>query len=479
MTSQPTNSSQPTKARRSDKPTGFRRLLAGPLGFIFVLVYTGVVTYFLALDPRSLLLRLLLLGAIIMVYAMPQRLWVKAILGAIILLILVPIIGARNPFLLEIGFQVAVFATLALGLNVVVGFAGLLDLGYIAFFAVGAYIWAFFGSQQIWHINDAPGTFSVYPAFPYPASLFWVFMILGVLAAAGTGILLGFPVLRLRGDYLAIVTLGFGEVIRVLANNLDKPINLTNGPQGITPIQRPPLPDFLTTPAVFTALARWAGRTVNDNDIYGFSFYFLSLAILLLTIIIAFRLDRSRLGRSWTAIREDDVAAVAMGVPLRRTKLTAFAIGAAFSGAMGVLYAANRTFVSPETFSLTASISILVMVILGGLGSIPGVVLGAAIVTLLNIDILQTLSLQLSSLRQGDGMIPLLGIPWRDLPSQVDPARYQRFFFGLLLIIMMIFRPEGIIPAERAKLELHEEEAPEIPNAELEGDIAPDEHLAD
>lgn len=472
-------SNHSSRTTKMEKPTGFRRLLAGPLGFIFVLVYTSAVTYLLALDPRSLILRILLMGALVLVYAMPQRLAVKALLGAIILLILVPIIGAKNPFLLEIGFQVAVFATLALGLNVVVGFAGLLDLGYIAFFAVGAYIWAFFGSQQVWHLSAAPGSSSVFSAFPYPAYLFWPFMILGILAAAGTGILLGFPVLRLRGDYLAIVTLGFGEVIRVLANNLDKPINLTNGPQGITPIQRPPLPDFLTSPAVYAGVARWAGRTINENDIYGFAFYFIGLAILLLAIVIAWRLDRSRLGRSWTAIREDDVAAVAMGVPLRRTKLTAFAIGAAFSGAMGVLYAANRTFVSPETFSLTASISILVMVILGGLGSIPGVVLGAAIVTLLNIDILQTLSLQLSSLRQGTDVIPLLGIPWKDLPSQLDPARYQRFFFGLLLIIMMIFRPEGIIPAERAKLELHEEDAPEIPGAELEGDIVPDEKLAD
>ena len=153
-----------------------------------------------------------------------------------------------------------------------------------------------------------------------------------------------------------------------------------------------------------------------------------------------------------------------MGVPLRRTKLTAFAIGAAFSGAMGVVYAANRTFVSPESFSLTASISILVMVILGGLGSVPGVILGAAIVTLLNVDFLQTLSLQLSSLRQGDGLIPLLGVPWASIPTQLDPARYQRLVFGLLLIIMMIYRPEGIIPSQRRKLEMHEKDAePESP----------------
>ncbi len=186
-----------------------------------------------------------------------------------------------------------------------------------------------------------------------------------------------------------------------LANNLDKPINLTNGPQGITQIQRPDLPAFLTSPALFAWLSDISGRPMGQGDMYGFFFYFLALVVLLLTIVTARRLDDSRLGRSWTAIREDEVAAIAMGIPLVRTKLVAFALGASFSGAMGVVFAANRTFVSPETFSLTASISILVMVILGGLGSIPGVIVGAAVVTLLNIDFLQTLSLELSRLRQG------------------------------------------------------------------------------
>ncbi len=378
---------------------------------------------------------------------------------------------------MELGFQIAAFATLALGLNIVVGFAGLLDLGYVAFFAVGAYLWAFFGSQQIWHIDEPPGTFTIYPTFPFPAWWFWPFLIVGIVAAAGAGIMLGFPVLRLRGDYLAIVTLGFGEVIRVLANNLDKPINLTNGPQGITPVQRPPLPAFFTSQEFLNQLSEIARRPVSLNDIYGFFFYFVAIVVLILAIFLARRLDNSKLGRSWTAIREDDVAAVAMGVPLRRTKLTAFAIGAAFSGAMGVIYAANRTFVSPETFSLTASISILVMVILGGLGSIPGVVLGAAIVTLLNIDFLQTLSLQLSSLRQGSGFIPLTSIPWSSLPTQLDPARYQRLFFGLLLVVMMIFRPEGIIPSQRQRLELHEEPVEEPGDAQIEGEIEPDHKL--
>jgi branched-chain amino acid transport system permease protein len=446
-----------TKKSTSSNDALLTRLLAGPVGLIVVPAYLAIIAWLLWSDPRALLLRFGLFIGILLIYYMPHKWWIKLILGAATLLAILPAIGLRNPFLLEIGFQVAAFATLALGLNIVVGFAGLLDLGYVAFFAVGAYLWAFFGSQQIWHLADAPGTFQVYNYFPFPAWWFWPFLVLGVIAAATAGILLGTPVLRLRGDYLAIVTLGFGEVIRVLANNLDKPVNITNGPQGITPIQRPPLPEFMTTGALPNFLSRFSGRTIGEGDIYAFFFYFLALALLIFTIVLAGRLDNSRLGRSWTAIREDDVAAVAMGVPLRRTKLMAFSIGAAFSGAMGVIYAANRSFVSPETFSLTASISILVMVILGGLGSIPGVVLGAAIVTLLNIDILQTLSLSLSSLRQGDGIIPLLGIPWSEVPSQLDPARYQRLVFGLLLVIMMIVRPEGIIPSQRQRLELHDD----------------------
>ncbi len=469
MSEQPGKSSGSKSTKRDLSDEGLiTRLLAGPLGPIFVIGYLAVVTFLLYREPRALLLRFLLFAGLLLIYYMPHKAWLKLLLAGVTVVAIIPAVGLKNPFLLEIGFQVATFATLALGLNIVVGFAGLLDLGYVAFFAVGAYLWAIFGSQQLWQLHSSPGTATVYNVFPLGAWWFWPFLIFGITAAAGAGMLLGTPVLRLRGDYLAIVTLGFGEVIRVLANNLDKPINLTNGPQGITPIQRPPLPDFILHGALPNWLSQVSGRTIGEGDMYAFFFYFLAVVWLVFTIAFAGRLENSRLGRSWTAIREDDVAAVAMGVPLRRTKLTAFAIGAAFSGAMGVIYAANRTFVSPETFSLTQSISVLVMVILGGLGSIPGVVLGAAIVTMLNIDVLQTLSLQLSSLRQGTGMIPLIGVPWAELPTQLDPARYQRLVFGLLLIIMMIFRPEGIIPSRRRKLELHEDDDPLAPPADSE-----------
>ncbi len=275
--------------------------------------------------------------------------------------------GVRNIFYLETIFQISVFAALALGLNIVVGFAGLLDLGYVAFYAVGAYLWAIFGSQQMFLLNSIPGTTSTSNVFFLPANTFYLFIFLGVGLAALTGILLGLPVLRLRGDYLAIVTLGFGEVIRVLANNLDKPINLTNGPQGISPIQRPPLPEpMLNVPG--TLMNPIVGHEVTIGEFYNLFFYLAALTVILVVIMVVTRLDNSNIGRAWTAIREDETAAIAMGVPLVRMKLLAFASGASFAGAMGVLFASSRTFVSPESFSFMQSIGVLSMVILGGSG---------------------------------------------------------------------------------------------------------------
>lgn len=443
-----------------------KRIMASPFGIVIMIAYFAGVVYLLQSNPLMLGNRLLLLAGVLALYYIPQKAWVRIAMAAVVMLIIVPIYGIRNPFLLELGFQIAIFSALAMGLNVVVGFAGLLDLGYIAFFAVGAYLWGFFGSQQIWNLFSTPGAGKVFSVYPFPGWYFWGFIALGTLAAAGAGILLGLPVLRLRGDYLAIVTLGFGEVIRVLANNLSKPINLTGGPQGINKIQKP----FEISPQMgeaFGSLTFWLqGVRLTPGNLYPFFFYFLALIVLIILVIVATRLETSKIGRSWVAIREDDVAAVAMGVPLRRTKLTAFALGAAFAGGMGVIYASQRTFVSPETFTLTESISVLVMVILGGLGSVPGVIVGAAIVQLLEIDVLQQASLWLSRMRQiPDAVIPLLNIPWSQVPTQLDPARYQRLVFGLLLIVMMIFRPEGIIPSQRAKLEFHEDdEDPDMPS---------------
>ena len=290
-------------------------------------------------------------------------------------------------------------------------------------------------------------------AFFLPADAFYFFIFLGIAAGATAGLLLGLPVLRLRGDYLAIVTLGFGEVIRVLANNLDKPLNLTNGPQGITPIQRPTLP-LPVLNALRGVLNPLVGHNVSEGEFYNLFFYLLALIVVVIVITVARRLDDSKIGRAWTAIREDEMAAVAMGVPLVRMKLIAFASGASFAGVMGVLFAASRTFVSPESFSFMQSIGVLSMVILGGLGSIPGVITGAAVVVILNLQVLQDLSLFLSSLRQSDASI--LGFYWRDLSTQLDPAKYQRMLFGIILILMMIYRPAGLIPAARRKRELAE-----------------------
>ena len=412
-----------------------------------LLLLSSVLVY---LNPRSLPAFLLLLSVPLLLYFLHTTGRFKALIAILLLLGIMPVVGIRNIFYLEVAFQIAVFSALALGLNIVVGFAGLLDLGYIAFYAVGAYVWAIFGSKQLLILNAVPGTAPASNQFPLDPNLFWLFLFLAVGLTALTGVLLGTPVLRLRGDYLAIVTLGFGEVIRVLANNLDKPINLTNGPQGITPIQRPPLPpDFITEP-LRSLLQALVGHNVSDAQLYNLFFYLMALAVVGVAVTLATRLDNSRLGRAWVAIREDETAAIAMGIPLVRTKLMAFAIGASFSGAMGVLFAANRTFVSPESFSLLASINILVMIILGGIGSIPGVILGAALVTILNIQVLQALSLFFSQLRQQGGI-------WSQvLSTQLDPAKYQRLIFGVILVVMMIKRPGGILPARRRQLELAE-----------------------
>ena len=270
--------------------------------------------------------------------------------------------------------------------------------------------------------------------FPLGPWWFYAFLLVGLVVAGTTGILLGLPVLRLRGDYLAIVTLGFGEVIRVLANNLDKPINFTNGPKGITPIGRPPAVLGLS---------------------YGEFFYFLVLLIVVVVVIVNRRLEDSHIGRAWEAMREDELAAQAMGVPLVRMKLLAFATGASFAGIMGVVFSAKQVFINPESFTFLESIGVLAMVILGGMGSIRGAVLGAAVVTVLNLQVLKGFSLWLNELKN-DG-VTVFGFALADLPTQFEPAKYERMIFGIILILMMIFRPQGILPARRRQRELAEQ----------------------
>jgi branched-chain amino acid transport system permease protein len=362
--------------------------------------------------------------------------------GIAILLIAVPIAGFQNSFLFELGTQMAMFAALALGLNIVVGMAGLLDLGYAAFFAIGAYTWAIFGSPQA--ASFMHGNFPL-PGWPY----FYLFAGIAIIAAAIVGTLVGLPALRLRGDYLAIITMGLGQTVRLLANNL----SVTNGPQGITQIERPPV-TWIT--ATFHAL----GINAPDTTIYDLFFYLLVFVVIALIVQINIRLDHSRFGRAWVAIREDEIAARAMGVPLLKTKLLAFATGAAFSGIMGAIFAARTRFISPDSFTFERSITILAMVVLGGMGSIRGAILGAGIVTLLNIEILKSCSDWLNGLKQSHFVLSLGAwhYDFASLPTQLDPTKFERLVFGLILILMMIFRPSGLIPESRHRLELEKEE---------------------
>jgi len=413
-----------------------------------IIVYIAGSSYLVYSVPRSILAFILFQGSLLALYYLPIAVRVKVLYAAVTLGLLMPFLGTINGYYMEVAIQVGIFAALALGLNIVVGLAGLLDLGYVAFYAVGAYSWAIFGSPQAnQFISEA------LIKFPLSQEWFFVFLVGGVIIAATTGVLLGLPVLRLRGDYLAIVTLGFGEVIRVLANNLDKPVNFTNGPKGITPIQRPPL--------FFDPLLRAVGIEASPFTLFPLYFYFLVLAVVAVVILVNQRLERSPIGRAWEAIREDEVAAQAMGVPLVRMKLLAFAAGASFAGVMGVIFSAKQLFINPESFTFLESIGVLAMVILGGMGSIPGAIIGASVVTILNLQVLKGISLWLNELRNSG--IEILGYNLANLPSQFEPAKYERMVFGIILILMMIYRPEGIIPARRRRLEAYGREEPPTP----------------
>jgi branched-chain amino acid transport system permease protein len=397
-------------------------------------VYIAVSWLLAFVYPRSLIAFLLFEASLLLVYYLPLGQKLKYALGALVLLLLMPGLGANNPYYLEVAVQVGIYVALALGLNIVVGFVGLLNLGFVAFFALGAYLWAIFGSPQA-NAFIAGGFFPLSPYWFFP------FLLLSIVLGGATGVLLGLPVIRLRGDYLAVVTLGFAEVVRALVNNLDKPINITNGPRGIAPIVKPPL--------FFRPFLEFVGWQVDEAWLYPLYFYFLVLLIVVAIIVVTRRLERSRIGRAWKAIREDEVAAAAMGIPVVRVKLFGFAVGASFASAVGMLFAAKQVFINPESFTFMESIGVLAMVILGGMGSIPGAIVGATGVTILNLQLLKALSLWLNDLRQSGAVLslPLLGSYALDqLPAQLEPAKYERMVFGLILILMMIFRPQGLLP---------------------------------
>jgi branched-chain amino acid transport system permease protein len=304
------------------------------------------------------------------------------------------------------------YVMLALGLNIVVGYAGLLDLGYIAFYAVGAYLYAALASPH----------FGLHLPF-------WAILPLGALIAGLFGVLLGAPTLRLRGDYLAIVTLGFGEIIRIFLNNLNAPVNITNGPQGIN----------LIDPVAVGGLRFGAGQELFGLTVPGvYLYYYLFLAAALLVIFVSLRLQDSRIGRAWVAIREDEVAAAATGIHTRNVKLLAFAMGASFGGVSGGLFAGFQGFISPESFNLFESIIVLCMVVLGGMGNIAGVILGAVLLTTFP-EALRYLG-ELQQLLFGRVL--------------ADPADLRMLVFGLALVLIMIFRPAGLLPEARHRREL-------------------------
>jgi branched-chain amino acid transport system permease protein len=440
-------------SRPSTPPDSLRDQIVAVLNrgwapWIVATIWTAVSSVWLINNPRSTIAFLVFLSTLLVIYGVNTPNWFKFLLGAIVLGGVMPYVGNVNQGFLDVVTQAAIFVALALGLNVVVGFAGLLDLGYIAFFAIGAYLWAIFSTPQAANVFPA-----LADSFPLGSEWFFLFLIFGVIGAGIFGVILGLPVLRLRGDYLAIVTLGFGEVIRLLANNLNRPVNITGGAQGITAIGQPPL--------FFQPVIDGLGIDPSPGAEYRMYYYFLALLIAGLTVFVARRLNQSRVGRAWTAIREDETAAIAMGIPLVRMKLLAFASGATFAGAMGVLFAAKQRFISPPTFDVIQSISVLAMVILGGMGSIPGAVLGAVLITLLNLRILPDFAQQLELWRRG-------GLP---IPAAFDPVQYQRLLFGLVLILMTIFRPEGILPEQRRRSELHEDQDEEPAEEMDKGDL--------
>ena len=309
------------------------------------------------------------------------------------------------------------YVLLAIGLNIVVGYAGLLDLGYVAFFAIGAYMYGLMSSP---HLTET---------FPALAAMFpdgmhtplWMVIPMAAGLAGLFGVLLGAPTLRLRGDYLAIVTLGFGEIIRVFMNNLDAPINITNGPKGIGQI------DSLH----FFGLDLGKKLMIGEFEVASVTlYYYLFLALVLISVLISHRLQISRVGRAWMAIREDEIAAKAMGINTRNMKLLAFGMGATFGGVSGTMFGSFQGFISPESFTLMESVMIVAMVVLGGVGHLPGVILGAVLLSALP-EVLRYVAGPLQNLTGG----------------RLDASILRQLLIALAMITIMLMRPRGLWPA--------------------------------
>lgn len=344
--------------------------------------------------------------------------------------------------LLFTAITVAIFVLLALGLNIVVGFAGLLDLGFVAFYALGAYVVGWLASSHFNGVSFSLGSTAVSLSGGSPPGIhisFWVVLILAGVFTAICGCIIGFPTLRLRGDYLAIVTLGFGEIIPQFFRNGDNlgGFNLTNGTIGIKAIDAPGFP-FL--PDSLSSWQRFSQLDLNP-------WYYTILAMVLITVLVNVRLQNSRLGRAWISVREDETAAAAMGINPVTTKLWAYALGAVFGGFAGAFYGAFIKNIFPDAFSFSVSILILCMVILGGMGNIYGVILGAIALQTVNFWLLPRLNDVVHAIGDAIGSASLSGV---DLP------KYNFFIFGIILVVMMILRPEGIIPNRQRQEELHD-----------------------
>ncbi len=309
------------------------------------------------------------------------------------------------------------YVMLALGLNIVVGYAGLLDLGYVAFYAVGAYMFGLLASPHLW--DTFPWIKAMFPGGVHMA--WWFVIPFGALLAGAFGIVLGAPTLKLRGDYLAIVTLGFGEIIRVFLNNLDAPVNITNGPKGLAGID---------------SIKIFGLDLGKSTELFGYKlssvtlYYYLFLVLVIFTVIVCYRLERSRIGRAWMAIREDEIAAKAMGINTRNLKLLAFGMGATFGGISGAMFASFQRFISPESFSLQESIMIVAMVVLGGIGHIPGVILGALLLAALP-EVLRYVADPLQAMTGG----------------RLDASILRQLLVALAMITIMLARPRGLWPS--------------------------------
>ncbi len=336
--------------------------------------------------------------------------------SAVVLLVLPLLLQVAGNAWVRIADVALLYVLLSLGLNIVVGYAGLLDLGYVAFYALGAYMFGLLAS---------PHLFETFPAIAalFPGGMhtpLWAVIPLAALLAAVFGVLLGAPTLKLRGDYLAIVTLGFGEIIRVFLNNLDNPVNITNGPKGLNEIDS----------IKFFGLDLGKTHSFLGLEFANVSmYYYLFLALVLVSILISYRLQKSRIGRAWMAIREDEIAAKAMGINTRNLKLLAFGMGATFGGVSGAMFAAFQGFISPESFSLMESVMIVAMVVLGGIGHLPGVVLGAVLLAALP-----------EALRYVAGPLQALS------GGRLDAAILRQLLIALAMISIMLMRPKGLWP---------------------------------